>query len=183
MVKHRFDIRRDSTAFSMLKCGIYPAPFHSTALKEFKGQSFPKIRSDRCASPAPFRRREHTRARTWIFRRHAAGVFSQLVPLMPLTIDDSPPPLFPVTPASRSWKILSGHGRLPTKDPAFHTHVIILFTQYRFSSPPHSHIVEEEIRVAIRLGTVYPTPTHCSRDHRQRETSTESRRKPRDFLV
>ena len=34
-------------------------------------------------------------------------------------------------PRCRSWWILSRHGRLPTKDLPFHTHVIILFTEYR----------------------------------------------------
>lgn len=95
-------------------------------------------------------------------------MFSQLVPL---TLGGSPLSLFPTTPTNRSWKILSGHGRLPTKDPAFHTHVIILFTQYRSSSPPPSP--RQKYALPIYLGTVYPTPTYCSRNHRQRETSAE----------
>lgn len=94
-------------------------------------------------------------------------MFSQLVPL---TLGGSPLSLFPATPASKSWKILSGHGRLPTKDRAFHTHVIILFTQYRSSSPPPSP--RKKYALPIHLGTVYPTPTHCNRDHGQ-ETSAE----------
>lgn len=53
---------------------------------------------------------------------------------------------------ARSWWILSRHGRLPTKDLPFHTHVIILFTEYPFHLLPRSNKQRNERRRGRRDG-------------------------------
>lgn len=63
-----------------------------------------------------------------------------------LTLDLERSSLPRVPRRSRSWWILSRHGRLPTKDLPFHTHVIILFTEYRSTFSVSSGRSEREDR-------------------------------------
>lgn len=135
-------------------------------------------KSDQIGTPARLVSLTQTRARSYvsISSTRRGHVFSAGAP----NARRLHPSLFPVTPASRSWKILSGHGRLPTKDPAFRTHVIILFTQYRSSSLPPSPRKKYALPYASVLYTLRP---RIVAETIGNERCRPSRRKLRDFFV
>lgn len=175
---------RDGTAFSVFKRGIY-TPLRSIILLWRNLRDNRSQKSDQIGrQPGPFSStRANARSYVNISSTRHGRVFSAGAPDALNHRRFSPS----VVPRHSREQILEDPFRTRSathKGPGLsYARYYTLYTiSFQLTSPTPT-FADEEIRVAIRLGTVYPTPTHCSRNHRQRETSTESRRKPRDFLV